>query len=451
VPGPRSRHLTGLWLFLAVLFLYSICPPFTSYDSYWSVPTALSIIRHGSTAVDEFVPSAPPDSHDGLECVPAVGPPVRYGQAHGCPGGHWYSFHPIGVPVLALPLIFLLKIKAAFWGPLLPKAGPLFAQPVIAAFFSGDLVAGRSLAELWCASTFGAIAVALQYRIASRFLPRRPAVWLALLFAFGTSEWSVASRNLLPHGLSVLLLSAALYLALIAREEPSRIRLAGLALALAFTVRPSNAISAAVFTLYVAVHYRRYLAGFLLWTLPAAVPFFVYNLVVRHSLIPLYVRSSPERYPALAGLAMHLFSPSRGLIVFTPIVLFSVAGMILAWRLRWCWPLAPYLVAIVVLHTALIVSIWPGHGYGPRYFADITHLLILFLIPALLYWRAMRGPARTMAAGLFLLLAAWGVFAHGRGGTSTAANQWSALPVNVDQAKWRVWDWSDPQFLRGLR
>jgi hypothetical protein len=434
-----------------VLFLYSICPPFTSYDSYWSVPTALSIIRHGSTAVDEFVPSAPPDSHDGLECVPAVGPPVRYGQAHGCPGGHWYSFHPIGVPVLALPLIFLLKIKAAFWGPLLPKAGPLFAQPVIAAFFSGDLVAGRSLAELWCASTFGAIAVWLQYRIASRFLPRRQAVWLALLFAFGTSEWSVASRNLLPHGLSVLLLSAALYLALIAREEPSDIRLAGLALALAFTVRPSNAISAAVFTLYVAVHYRRYLAGFLLWTLPAAVPFFVYNLVVRHSLIPLYVRSSPERYPALAGLAMHLFSPSRGLIVFTPIVLFSVAGMILAWRLRWCWPLAPYLVAIVVLHTALIVSIWPGHGYGPRYFADITHLLILFLIPAILYWRAMRGPARTMAAGLFLLLAAWGVFAHGRGGTSIAANQWSALPVNVDQAKWRVWDWSDPQFLRGLR
>jgi hypothetical protein len=185
--------------------------------------------------------------------------------------------------------------------------------------------------------------------------------------------------------------------------------------------------------------------------LPAAVPFFAYNLVVKHSLIPLYVRLPLLRDPALAGAAMHLFSPSRGLLVFTPVFLFSVAGMILAWRLRWCWPLAPYLIAIMVLHTALIVSIWPGHGYGPRYFADITHLLILFLIPAILYWRTMRGPARTMAAGLFLLLAAWGVFAHGHGGTSFAANQWSALPVNVDQAKWRVWDWSDPQFLRGLR
>jgi hypothetical protein len=322
---------------------------------------------------------------------------------------------------------------------------------VVKAFFSGDFVAGHSLAELWCASTFGAMAVWLQYPIASRFFPRRQAVWLALLFAFGTSEWSVASRSLLQHGLTVLLLSAALYAALEAREEPSRIRFAGLALALACAVRPSNAISAAVFTLYVAIHYRRHLARFLLWALPAAVPFFAYNLVVKHSLIPLYVRMPLVRYPALAGSAMHLFSPSRGLLVFTPIFLFSVAGMILAWRMRWCWPLAPYLIAIVVLHTALIVSIWPGHGYGPRYFADITPLLVLFLIPAILYWRTMRGPARTVAAGLFLLLAAWGVFAHGRGATSFAANQWSALPVNVDQAKWRVWDWSDPQFLRGLR
>ena len=129
-------------------------------------------------------------------------------------------------------------------------------------------MAGHSLVELWCASTFGAIAVWLRYRIASRFLPRRQAVWLALLFAFGTSEWSVASRNLFSHGLTVLLLSAALYAALLRARQPSRIRFAGLALALAFTVRPSNAISAAVFTLYVAIHYRRYLVSFVGWALP---------------------------------------------------------------------------------------------------------------------------------------------------------------------------------------
>jgi hypothetical protein len=59
-------------------------------------------------------------------------------------------------------------------------------------------------------------------------------------------------------------------------------------------------------------------------------------------------------------------------------------------------------------------------------------------------------PRRVIAA-VFLALAGWGVFVHVHGATSIAANQWSAVPVNVDEARWRVWDWSDPQFLRGLR
>ncbi len=111
----------------------------------------------------------------------------------------------------------------------------------------------------------------------------------------------------------------------------------------------------------------------------------------------------------------------------------------------------PYLVAIVIFHTLLVTTIWPGHCFGPRYFADITHLLVLFLIPAILWWRERSGNVRRMLAAGFLLLAACGIFVNGRGATSIAVNQWSALPVNVDDARWRVWDWRDPQFLRGLR
>jgi MFS superfamily sulfate permease-like transporter len=147
---------------------------------------------------------------------------------------------------------------------------------------------------------------------------------------------------------------------------------------------------------------------------------------------------------------MNLFSPSRGLLVFTPVFLFSIAGMVLAWRWRWCFPLAPYLIAILLAHSVIIAPYWPGHCYGPRYFSDMSHLFVFFLIPAILYWPKMQGHARTAAASLFLLLAVWGVFVHARGATSVAANEWSAQPVSVDDAPWRVWDWSDPQFLRGL-
>jgi hypothetical protein len=391
-----------------------------------------------------------------------------------------------------------------------PHSG-FFARREVAAFFAGDLLGGRPLAELWCASTIGALTVWLQYQIALLFLSRRAAAWYALLFAFGTTEWSLASRNLYPHGLTLLLLSAALWLLLEqfgnpAKPEPGRVSIhrrdaenaeisaektevrpaetggftrwlgwraeraeiaeeetrgrgsdsarygwAGLLLALAFAVRPSNAISCAVLALYVAVHQRRHLARFVLWAAPVAVVFFSYQVLVRHSLIPLYLTAPKNSNPFWEGVAMNFFSPSRGLFIFTPVFLLSLVGMVLACRRRWCGALSPYLVAIVVLHAVVVMTIWPGHCYGPRYFADVTHLLLFFLIPTILWWQKCAPPARTVCAAAFLALAGWGVLVHGHGAASIAANQWSALPRNVDAARWRVWDWSDAQFLRGLR
>jgi hypothetical protein len=112
--------------------------------------------------------------------------------------------------------------------------------------------------------------------------------------------------------------------------------------------------------------------------------------------------------------------------------------------------LAPYLAAIVVLHAIMISLWWPGHCYGSRYFTDMTPLLTLFLIPAIEHGREMKGPLRTAAGAVFVIAAFWGVFTNARGATSAAANNWSDTPVNVDLAPARVWDWTDPQFLRGL-
>ena len=94
-------------------------------------------------------------------------------------------------------------------GPLVPRSGAIFANPDVRAFFSGDLMGGRALTELACASLIGALTVWVQFRIARFYLSPRKSVALALLFAFGTSEWSVASRNLMQHGFTLLLLSGA--------------------------------------------------------------------------------------------------------------------------------------------------------------------------------------------------------------------------------------------------
>jgi hypothetical protein len=114
------------------------------------------------------------------------------------------------------------------------------------------------------------------------------------------------------------------------------------------------------------------------------------------------------------------------------------------------FPLSPYLAGIVVFHSIVISFWWPGHCYGSRYFTDMTPLFLLFLIPPLQLWTKMSGLRRKATAAAFVVLAAWGVFTHARGATSVAAVGWSATPVDVDSAPSRVWDWTDPQFLRGL-
>ena len=105
--------------------IYSVCPPFLSYDSYWTVATAVSLVENGTTRVDRFVPAAPPQADYGVECVPARGRPSPKSAAEGCRGGHWYSYFPLGTPVLVLPLLGLLKGGLALVGPLVPHRASL--------------------------------------------------------------------------------------------------------------------------------------------------------------------------------------------------------------------------------------------------------------------------------------------------------------------------------------
>jgi len=427
-----SRNLPA-GLFLFVWLIYLVCPPMLSYDSYWTLATSLSLVKHGTTQVDEYVASAPALAY-GLECPAGT--------------GHCYSLYPVGTAVLAAPLIAVLTVAVKIAGPLAPRTGPLFSRPEVRAFFEGDLMGGRPLTELACASFIGALTVLVQFRIACLFLPPLQAIGLALLFGFGTSEWSVASRNLMQHGFTLLLLSGALYFFVAAKP---RLWPAGMLLALAFTVRPSNAISCLVLALYTVVHSRRRVAALLAGALPVAIIFFAYQMLAKHTWIPRYVRGAIIPMPPIEGAAMHLFSPSRGLLIFTPIVVISGLGVWLGVRRKWCRPLLAWLAVIPMLHFALIAGAWPGHGYGPRFMTDMMYLAIFFLIPAILWWQTTEGTARRALAAAFLTLAGWGVFVHARGAMSYVPNQWSALPQNVDTARWRVWDWKDPQFLRGLR
>jgi hypothetical protein len=301
------------------------------------------------------------------------------------------------------------RIVSAY--PVLP--GLLNTPVFFAADRAGvDLAARRERLSLISSSILSALSVLFLYLALTRICARRgTAFFLAMVYAFGTCVWSVASRGMWQHGPSLLCLTAAL--ALLLREDPREAAWSGLFLGLAVVNRPPNAALVAPLVLFVLLR-RKGARG--LFLALAAVPFVLHAAYARAYLGSPFASGYWIAYPEisnfrgnpLVGLPGLLVSPSRGLFVFSPILLFAVAGAAIALRDRRRWPIAPYLAAgtgLLVLLYSFWFSWWGGHTFGYRYLIEALPGLMVFLAIA---WEERIARSRALAAA-FALCLAWSV------------------------------------------
>lgn len=150
----------------------------------------------------------------------------------------------------------------------------------------------------------------------------------------------------------------------------------------------------------------------------------------------------------MAGLAGIFFSPSRGLLFYMPISLVTLLGA------RWAWKAGGVPRYGLALATACHLALWAkysvwwgGHSYGPRLAADLAIPMALLAACALSQWPTFATRAR---AGILAALI-WSVGVQGVGAIFYPAGGWNALPVDVDRAHGRLWDWRDSQIPRTLR
>lgn len=440
----RAAGFFTLWapvlLFILVLLVHGLSRVSQSCDSIWSVNEALTIAKEGKTDLDEYRDSILP------------GPHYLYVMIN----GHIYSSYPIGTPLLAAPFVYLIDVglRALVATPLLPER---FLGRTRA---NGNQMAGavshHGRVEILVASLFVALTAVLLYFVGRQFLNGWLSLILACIFAFCTPAWSSASRALWQHGPSMLMLAAALLILLKAREKPFLAQFASLPLAYSFVVRPTNALSIVGLTLFVAIRHRRYLLRYLAWSLVVVVPYLWYDLWLYHSILSPYYALGQQSTTAhlFEGLAGTLASPSRGLFVYSPVFLFALGGMVLKLKKGQDRVLDLLLVAVVAAHWLFISSFpdwwYGGHSYGPRLFADMVPYLVYFLIPVLIWFAENRGALHGLLMAVFVLLVFASFLINLNGGVNNATFLWNVDPVNVDTKKSRLWDWSDPQFLRGI-
>jgi hypothetical protein len=430
--GWASSSADGL-VVAAVLILtfalHALSPVTTSTDSAWSFHLAASILREGNLNLDEYRELMDLELDYRLRSV----------------NGHIYYYYPAATPLLVAPAVAAINTVYGLTRPTdfytyLETHGPDERTAKLEKLLASGIVA---------------VATAFMYLIGRISLGRWRSVGLALIIAFATSMWSTSSRALWQHGPSALLLLLALYLAVKFGARPWSLFATGVALSFAYLVRPTNSLSFAFFGLYYLLNAPRRIWAYAAGALVVLIPYFVENLVTYANLFPPYSFQLFERLatPAAVGeaLAGTLFSPNRGLFIFTPVFAFSLYGAyrtIAEGGFRRS-NLGIYLSGILLTHW-IVTSLFEDWGgawsIGPRYFAEVIPFLTYFLIPVI------DGPLLAKAAWRFIFLAvtAFSVMVQARGALSEYPFQWNGKPQALVEAPERKWDWGDLQFLRGL-
>jgi hypothetical protein len=320
---------------------------------------------------------------------------------------------------------------------------------LIAALLGVDTVAARGQLALVTAGLVTALAVAWLFLLLGELQFEASTRWLgAVTFALGTVAWSVTGRGLWQHGPSLLFLIGALWC--MARKTPAALMWAGVLLGLAIFNRPANAILVLPLAWHVIRGHPETRWPFLF---AGAVPvglMVLYSSALFGSALAMGQgqRMSVGSNP-LEGLVGVLFSPARGLFVFSPILLLGLLGLPLALRRRsgidLLFPLIAGSAGVIALHAAWAVW-WGGHSFGYRLLSEVLPCLMILL--ALAWEHSVRGRGWRVALASVLLVASVGVHALG---ALVAPCGFDTQPDFIDFHPARLWQVADTELIRCAR
>ncbi|MDH3605937.1 MAG: hypothetical protein OER12_02965 [Acidimicrobiia bacterium] len=282
--------------------------------------------------------------------------------------GRIVSNRPPGISFLSTPLYWLVG-ERSFTG-MVPSLLPATAM----------------------AATTSAAAMGVLHLILRRLTTPMYAMAGALVFAVGTSTWSISANELWPHGPAQLFLALAV-LAL----ASERFLGSGLGFGFAVLIRPVTAIIAAVTGLWHGWKARAWKPIALIGLGAAAGlgTLLLYNHQVLDTWSPApagygegFINRAGNQsvFGYLGDVVGFLFHPKYSVFVFSPFLLFTIPGLRNAWKSAPAWTKASAIGGVVYILIHLRLNrFWGGLAFNYRYALEF-----LIMLSPLLYlsWHA---------------------------------------------------------------
>lgn len=409
----------------------------TAWDSRWTIHTAYSLIYERNLDLDEYSNVIKQKENYGIWKT----------------SEHVYNYFPIGVSIIALPFVFageyvfelLLFIKPDLKGQLEQRGFTLI-----------NVTNYYYVIEYFIASVIVSLCAGLCFLIARRFIGLRHALVLTFAFAFCTSLWSVAGRALWMHGPMMLCILTAIYFLTSEKMSIPKIFWLGVILAFSFIIRPTGLIFFAGILLYFMLTDKKSALIYSLGGIIIFGGFFMLNYSIYGTVFSPYYQyyvnivsgsGHPNFIQAFFG---NLVSPGKGLLIFSSFLIFSGIGI---WikiknkefsKLDFCLLL---IFALYYLAICFVTKWWDGWSYGPRYISDAVPILIFFIIPYFMHPHFFREKKIIFFVFSFLVIISFLI--HSKGALDGKVwVEWNGKPQDVDQHPERMWNWSDPPFLR---
>jgi hypothetical protein len=341
----------------------------------------------------------------------------------------YFSRYPLAsgilaVPIYIVPVLLLEKFKQ-------PTPDDWIKVAVVMEKISGALITSLSVGVFWLlARALGASRVC--------------AATLTSAYGFGSEAWTISSQALWMHGPGVLFILLSILLSLKLREAPTpkRALIVGLCCGIAIAIRVNNALFVGPLLCWILIEDRRWFFWCMVPVLILGTLLAAYNYSMFGNLTGSY--SSRFNEPLLNGLAGLLVSPGRGLLVYFPIAVFSIAGAFVDAQTRSIY----VALSAFVLLSLILVGKWDawygGWCYGPRLLTETQPILLLFIIPV---WGTIA--SNRLALIVFHFCLVWCVVVQAIG--AFRQSNWDFEPKDIDYSRQRLWNWADNPISRAIR